>query len=107
MPHRRPPKTADVEYYGYVRIFFTMCTFRKQQIFISERSVALIRRVLLTTAAEADIEILAYCFMPDHLHFLSSGAHIAADTKRFVTRFRQRGGFAFRGATGARLWQEG
>jgi REP element-mobilizing transposase RayT len=49
--------------------------------------------------------IVAYCFMPDHVHFLVEAQADASDLRRFVTRAKQLSGFYYAKAYGRRLWQ--
>jgi REP-associated tyrosine transposase len=50
--------------------------------------------------------LLAYCFMPDHAHFVIRGLHDDSHFKRFATRAKQFSGYAFSQAhDGQRLWQ--
>ncbi len=51
--------------------------------------------------------VLAYCFMPDHLHAVVLGCTAHADLRRFLDRARQRTGYAFARRYGERLWQRG
>jgi putative transposase len=39
--------------------------------------------------------IVAYCFMPDHVHFLVEGQADASDLRRFVARAKQFSGFYY------------
>ena len=58
--------------------------------------------------AEAEhFRVLAYCFMPDHLHLLVEGESDTADLQRFVKRWKQTTGFDYAKARGCRLWQVG
>ena len=50
--------------------------------------------------------ILAYCFMPDHLHLLAAGTTDASDARRFTDFGKQLSGYEYQQATGARLWQK-
>jgi REP-associated tyrosine transposase len=59
------------------------------------------------TAQEERFEVLAYCFMPDHLHLLVKGADDESDLRRFAKMSKQRSGYAYKNQCGARLWQEG
>jgi hypothetical protein len=70
MRHRRPPKLADANYIGGVRIFFTMCTFLRSDTFTRRTVVDLVHDELLQLAVIYRMEIIAYCYMPDHLHML-------------------------------------
>lgn len=107
MRKRRPPQLPDSEYLGGVRIFFTMCTFRRKRYFESVSIAEKVQDELLRTASSHGVEIIAYCLMPDHLHFLSSGTDATSNTKGFVVRFRQKSGHAHRRLCGNRLWQDG
>jgi len=51
--------------------------------------------------------MLAYCFMPDHLHLLVEGVTAAADLRRFVKLAKQRSGAAHALQKHEPLWQEG
>jgi putative transposase len=84
-----------------------MCTCQRRPYFTSASIVDPIRDQILRTAAANDVEVTAYCFMPDHLHALVIGRAESADIRKFTTRFRQLSGLAARQMLGARLWQEG
>jgi putative transposase len=62
---------------------------------------------LLHTASCFDLAVLAYCFMPDHLHTLMSGQTECASLTDFVHRFKQRTGFRHRRIHRKPLWQPG
>jgi putative transposase len=57
------------------------------------------------TAAKQHFEILAFCFMPDHVHLVVAADHQAADLQRFVALWKQLSGYAHKRDTGERLWQ--
>jgi REP-associated tyrosine transposase len=104
---RRPPRLPGAEYRGAVRIFFTMCTFKRQRLFGSDAIVSRVLDQLLHMARRHDTEIIAYCFMPDHLHFLSAGTDPRSDAIPFALGFRRQTAYQYRQATGGRLWQDG
>jgi REP element-mobilizing transposase RayT len=52
------------------------------------------------------MEVLAYTFMPDHLHLLLQGSE-RSDFVRFMKRFKQDTAFSFKRLTGEPLWQKG
>ena len=58
-------------------------------------------------AAAYAFAILAYCFMPDHVHLVVEGQTDEADLQRFVKAWKQKTGFAYSKSTGRRLWQVG
>jgi putative transposase len=107
MRHRRPPRLPEFEYVGPVRIFMTMCTFHRRRHFVSHHNVDLVRREFLRTALDQAVEIVAYCFMPDHLHALAEGQADRSNLLHFMDRFRQRAGLAYKKDQRERLWQEG
>jgi putative transposase len=56
-------------------------------------------------ATDEPFDIVAYCFMPDHVHLLVAGRTESADLKRFVSRARQFAGYHFKQRFGRNLWQ--
>ena len=49
--------------------------------------------------------VVAYCFMPDHLHLLVQGLTAESDCRRFISRAKQYSGFYYAEEYGVRLWQ--
>ncbi|MDP2950019.1 MAG: transposase [Chloroflexota bacterium] len=49
--------------------------------------------------------VLAYCFMPDHLHLLVEGG-AGSDVPQFMKDFKQRTGYACRRVSEEALWQK-
>jgi putative transposase len=84
-----------------------MCTFDRRPVFDNGEIYEIVRTDLLRTAAADDVQIIAYCFMPDHLHLLTEGCSESADTREFARAFRQQSGYRFRCLWRGRLWQEG
>jgi putative transposase len=60
---------------------------------------------ILRGAREEEFSIIAYCFMPDHLHLVVEGLAEQSDMKKFVRRAKQYSGYAHPQRTGQRLWQ--
>ena len=50
--------------------------------------------------------MLAFVFMPDHLHLLLLGSETSS-LPRFMKRFKQETGYLFRQQRGEALWQKG
>jgi putative transposase len=67
--------------------------------------VALVCEQFQRASREQAFAVIAYCFMPDHVHLLVEGERDDADLKRFANRAKQYSGFYFRRATGLCLWQ--
>ena len=64
-------------------------------------------RLMLRTCTEREFAVLAYVFMPDHLHLLLHGCTDDADFTGMMTLLRQRTAIAFSRLAGERLWQDG
>ena len=84
----------------------TICTHRRSKAFTDLPIVHLVLLQFLRTAIDERCEILAYCFMPDHVHLIVIVHAADTDLRRFVRLAKQRAGFAFTRATGRQLWQE-
>jgi putative transposase len=101
-PHRLPFSACA----GGHRHFLTICTKDRRDHFSDPSVVALTVAQFLQTATVESFEILAYCFMPDHLHAVAEGLTANADLRRFVRLAKQRTGCLFARAHRERLWQE-
>ena len=49
--------------------------------------------------------MIAYCFMPDHVHLLIRGVTTTANARAFIKAAKQYPGYSFARTTGTRLWQ--
>jgi REP-associated tyrosine transposase len=104
----RPPRLVGFPYIGLYRYFLTICTYKRQPIFANPLIVTMALMQIRKTAAAQSFALLAYCFMPDHLHLLVEGTSDQADFKRFVRLSKQYSGIAHaRRLGGGPLWQEG
>jgi REP element-mobilizing transposase RayT len=68
--------------------------------------VATVRRQFLQTFRDQKFAVLAYTFMPDHVHLLVEGTSDASDFRRAVTMVRRRTTLACH-TTLRPLWQDG
>jgi len=103
---RRRPRLPPAQYVGKQRYLLTICCSQRQQHFADAQNVEQVCKEILRTATANQVAILAYCFMPDHLHLLAEGLTETADLTRFVKLAKQRTGYAFRRRHDAVLWQE-
>jgi putative transposase len=62
---------------------------------------------LLRTCVERQFELVAYCFMPDHLHLLVQGIREDSQLPKFCEVLRQRLAHSYAQKAGGRLWQPG
>jgi len=105
MSHRYTSRLATFDYRGFYRYSLTWCTYERRPAF---RSMACAESVLLQisrSAEQHDIAVLAYCFMPDHLHLLVAGQNETSEAVRFISLAKQLTGYRYRQATGDQLWQ--
>ena len=104
MPHY-PEHLRGFEYTGPNRYFLTFCTWQRTRHFTNADHVALVCEQFKRAAREQSFAVIAYCFMPDHVHLLADGDRADADLKRFIKFAKQYSGFYFRRTTGLLLWQ--
>src|SRR5262249_5743566 len=105
MPTHGPGHLKTFDYVGRHRYSLTFCTDRRRHLFTSAERVLLVLSQILRAADEDQFAILAYCFMPDHVHLLIQGESDASDCRRFITRAKQYGAYYFSKTFGSRLWQ--
>jgi putative transposase len=106
---RRPvaPRLKSFPYIGFYRYFLTICTRGRQRVFVDASAVQDLTSQLLQIATREKFAVLAYCFMPDHLHLLIEALHEAADMRAFLHRWKQTSAYAWKQRFGQDLWQRG
>ena len=105
MPHKLSPRLACFDYLGFYRYFLTICTINRSRVFVDDQPVRLVLTQLSRTAGDHGFDVIAYCFMPDHVHSLVEGKHAAADFREFVRIFKQRSSYEWKRKCGTVLWQ--
>jgi REP element-mobilizing transposase RayT len=93
-------------YVGAGAYLLTLVTSERRPWFEVENSVRACESELHESAARQDFELLAYVFMPEHLHVLAQGQEHSR-LSRFVKDFKQRTGFHFKREHRQDLWQRG
>jgi len=81
------------------------CAFGQSEYFANEGAVRLVLEQFLRAAREQAFAILAYCFMPDHVHLLIEGETDASDCRAFIARAKQYSAYYFKRRAGMPLWQ--
>ena len=102
---RYPEHLRSFGYTGANRYFLTMCTNQRARYFVEGQHVALVSEQFRRASREQAFAVIAYCFMPDHVHLLVAGERDDADLKRCTKDAKQYSGFYFRQLTGLVLWQ--
>src|SRR6476646_9945579 len=105
MARKPPPRIRGFEYLGFYRYFLTICTFNRIHAFDREPTVRMATMQLSRTADERGIEVIAYCFMPDHAHVLMQGKYASADFREFVRLFKRRSSYEWKRTHRTMLWQ--
>jgi len=100
-----PQPLRGFDYRGEHRYFLTFCTCYRRRVFTSPARVDAVRTQILRAAARESFELMAYCFMPDHLHLLAAGVKPSSDCRRFMTRAKQFSGYHYQRKFNERLWQ--
>jgi putative transposase len=100
-----PGHLKSFDYVGLHRYFLTFCTRNRDRVFVTKERVDLVRTQILRAADEESFAIVAFCFMPDHLHLLVQGESEDADGRRLIPRMKQFSGFYYSKQFGSQLWQ--
>ena len=100
-----PGHLKAFSYVGPHRYFLTFCTYSRQRLFQTPERVDFVLVQIERSAAEEQFAVLAYCFMPDHLHLLVEGCSESSDCLRFIKRAKQFSAFHYAKAFGNKLWQ--
>ena len=100
-----PGHLDTFDYRGRYRYSLTWCTHARTPRFTTRERVDVAYGQILRSAVQERAAILAYCFMPDHLHLLMEMRSDASDCLRFISRAKQLSGFHYQQAFGHRLWQ--
>ena len=102
---RRPEHLKTFDYIGLHRYFLTFCTGNRQPFFLAPDPVSAVRTQFLRAEHDERFAVLAYCFMPDHVHLLAEGQSDDSDCRRFISRAKQLSGFHYKQQFGQTLWQ--
>jgi putative transposase len=103
----RPKRLPKRSYVGHAEYFLTFCVLNRSPVFRDAAVVAEALGQVQRTAKDESFEVLAYCFMPDHVHLLVKGIDKGSDLRRFAKMSKQRSGYVYRTRSGQQLWQEG
>lgn len=103
----RPRRLDRISYTGPQAYFVTSCTLDRRNAFTNSEFCEVCRTELIAMSTQFGFITTAYCFMPDHVHLLSSGTRADASLPAFIAAWKQRTGFAWQKRSSSRLWQKG
>ncbi len=101
---KSPPRLKGFDYTGPYAYLITMNTADHVPRFTNSDLVNACRGRLSELAARHSFEVVAYCFMPDHLHLLLQGTALTSRLDRFMQQFKQITSYHFKQQVGAPLW---
>ena len=101
----RPAYLRTFDYLGLHRYFLTFCTDRRRRLFVREETVELVLQQILRASRERAFAVVAYCFMPDHLHLLVEAQSRGSDARRFIRDIKQYSGYQYARQFHEKLWQ--
>jgi len=84
-----------------------LCVRNRDSLFTIETLVTEALEQISHAASGCHFAVLAYCFMPDHLHVVAEGKSDHSDLVKFVHLLKQLTSFAYRRHHPGRLWQKG
>jgi putative transposase len=100
-----PGHLKGFSYIGLHRYSLTFCTEGRRRLFTDAAAIDLVVQQLLRAANEHAFAVIAYCFMPDHLHLLIEGTSDDSDGRRFIKAFKQYSGYYYSQKWHETLWQ--
>jgi putative transposase len=97
-------RLKDFDYIGIYAYFLTIRSKDCKPYFKNPEVVNGLINSLLEAAKAERFDLLAYCFMPDHLHLLIMGADDNSNLKKFITLFKQKSGYWYKKNYCTNLW---
>ena len=109
MPERwRTPIRLEEPYYiGYRSYFVTICTKNRRKLLDSAPIVEGLLQILREQIICFHFDLYAYCFMPDHCHFLFEGKAHEANLSKLIRAFKGCSTAAIRKSSIQEAWQKG
>jgi putative transposase len=102
----RPERLPLFDYSGCHRYFVTCCTWKRQLLF-DAATIAIVRDAVHASFLEHHFDVLAWVFMPDHVHWLVEGTREDANFRSAMMLVRQRAAIAYKRVSDTPLWQRG
>ena len=105
LPTRINTRLAPRNYLGRNSYFVTICSYKRQNVFLDAKLSTWILDLLHSESAANSFRVQAYCLMPDHLHFLAEGMDPSSDLRHFLKSFKIKSSRRYSRQVGRALWQ--
>ena len=89
LPYRRRNRLKFHNYSEHREYYITFCTHKRKRIFSSHSVSNIAITNAKQTCLECQIDLIAYCIMPDHIHLLLMPAG-EASVSEFARRYKAR-----------------
>lgn len=101
----RPRLKEKSSYMGERGYLVTINTHSREKYFCNKTIVHQTVEILGDVSCEMDFDVIAYCFMPDHLHLVLTGKSQQSNLQKYISKFKQKSGFLFSCQyKGRKLW---
>lgn len=101
----KPAHLSTFDYIGVYQYFLTFCRYERRRLFVTSERTDAVHVQFRRAAVDEHFALLAYCFMPDHVHLLVEGQSVDSNCRRFIARAKQFSAFHFKKTFGEPLWQ--
>src|SRR3972149_5561182 len=103
---RRKQNRLPLEEYRVPRVYsLTLTCAERRAVFTDSGLIEGCIETLRSCSEKHGSAVLAFCFMPDHVHLLVEGGD-RSELPKFVKDFKQRTGYEYRRVNGNALWQK-
>ena len=106
MFHHKNIRLNSTNYVGRRTYFATLCTHQRRPYFTNATLTNSLIELFRSESAHFAFAIHAYCFMPDHFHFLAEGLEPICNLLALVKSFRIKSSREFLEQSSAPLWQK-
>ncbi len=103
---RKNHRLAPCNYIGKKAFSITIAIYDRLSVFTTDDVVIEHISVLRDVSGKYHFDIPAYCFMPDHVHFLAVGMRADSSLTGFLKNYKQVTAFRYKQETGRTLWQK-
>jgi len=92
---RRKNRLAADLYRGRRIYFITITTTARKPVFVTDAMVSGHLEILGRASSDHAFDVVAYCYMPDHVHLLIAGSKSESDLIAFIKAYKQTTGYRY------------